>query len=108
MTRRFLLLGLTASLLVATTPPALAQDTPRRIRGTVEALDGSTLLVRSREGESVRVALAPGYTVAAVVPAELSAIKPGTYVGTARITQATSISLGTQVRIGKTIVELRK
>jgi pSer/pThr/pTyr-binding forkhead associated (FHA) protein len=32
----------------------------------------------------------------------------GTYVGSARITQATSISLGTQVRIGKTIVELRK
>ena len=32
----------------------------------------------------------------------------GTYVGTARITQATSISLGTQVRIGKTILELRK
>ena len=32
----------------------------------------------------------------------------GTYVGTSRITQATTISLGTQVRIGKTILELRK
>ena len=32
----------------------------------------------------------------------------GTYVGTARITQPTTISLGTQVRIGKTILELRK
>ena len=32
----------------------------------------------------------------------------GTYVGSARITQPTTLSLGTQVRIGKTILELRK
>ena len=32
----------------------------------------------------------------------------GTYVGTSRITQATALQLGTQVRIGKTILELRK
>ena len=32
----------------------------------------------------------------------------GTYVGTSRISQATAIQLGTQVRIGKTILELRK
>src|SRR3954468_10278899 len=32
----------------------------------------------------------------------------GTYIGSARITQPTTLTLGTQVRIGKTIVELRK
>ena len=32
----------------------------------------------------------------------------GTYVGTVRITQPTTLSLGTQVRIGKTVLELRK
>jgi pSer/pThr/pTyr-binding forkhead associated (FHA) protein len=32
----------------------------------------------------------------------------GTYVGTVRITQPTTITIGTQVRIGKTILELRK
>jgi pSer/pThr/pTyr-binding forkhead associated (FHA) protein len=32
----------------------------------------------------------------------------GTYVGSARITQPTTITLGTQVRIGKTVLELRK
>ena len=32
----------------------------------------------------------------------------GTYIGTARITQPTTLTLGTQVRIGKTILELRK
>ncbi|WP_122815935.1 FHA domain-containing protein FhaB/FipA [Nocardioides pantholopis] len=32
----------------------------------------------------------------------------GTYIGNVRITQPTTITLGTQVRIGKTILELRK
>jgi len=32
----------------------------------------------------------------------------GTYVGSSRISQATAIQLGSQVRIGKTIMELRK
>ena len=32
----------------------------------------------------------------------------GTYIGTSRITQPTTLTLGTQVRIGKTILELRK
>lgn len=32
----------------------------------------------------------------------------GTYIGTVRINQPTTLALGTQVRIGKTILELRK
>jgi pSer/pThr/pTyr-binding forkhead associated (FHA) protein len=32
----------------------------------------------------------------------------GTYIGSVRITQPTTIGLGVQVRIGKTILELRK
>jgi pSer/pThr/pTyr-binding forkhead associated (FHA) protein len=32
----------------------------------------------------------------------------GTYIGTVRINQPTTITLGTQVRVGKTIIELRK
>ena len=32
----------------------------------------------------------------------------GTYVGAARINQPTTLTLGTQVRIGKTVLELRK
>jgi hypothetical protein len=32
----------------------------------------------------------------------------GTYIGSVRITQPTTLALGTQVRIGKTILELRK
>ena len=32
----------------------------------------------------------------------------GTYVGSSRITQPTAITLGTRIRIGKTVLELRK
>jgi hypothetical protein len=32
----------------------------------------------------------------------------GTYIGSVRITQPTTITLGTQIRIGKTILELKK
>ncbi len=32
----------------------------------------------------------------------------GTYIGSQRLTQATAIQLGTQVRVGKTTVELKK
>ena len=32
----------------------------------------------------------------------------GTYIGATRITQPTTVSLGTQIRIGKTVLELRK
>ena len=32
----------------------------------------------------------------------------GTYIGYQRLTQATAIQLGTQVRVGKTTLELRK
>jgi pSer/pThr/pTyr-binding forkhead associated (FHA) protein len=32
----------------------------------------------------------------------------GTYIGTVRISQPTTLTIGTQVRIGKTILELRK
>ncbi len=32
----------------------------------------------------------------------------GTYIGSVRLTQPTTLTLGTQVRIGKTVLELRK
>ena len=78
MLRRALL----AFLLLAATSAAHAQ-TVRRIRGTVESLQGSTLVVRTREGDQARIQLAPNYTVAAVVPARVEDAKAGSFIGTA-------------------------
>jgi hypothetical protein len=67
--------------------PAGAQNppegTPTRIRGTVEKLDGQTLTVKSREGQQLAIALAPNFTVAAVVKKSLDDIKAGDFVGAA-------------------------
>src|ERR1700686_5062329 len=69
--------------------PALAQappaGTPTRIRGTVDKLDGQTLIVKSREGPVLTIAMAPNFAVLGVVKKRLSDIKAGEYVGAASI-----------------------
>jgi hypothetical protein len=69
--------------------PALAQNQPQgtrtHVRGTVEKLDGHTLLVKSREGTSVSVTLGPNYTVSGVVKKSVSDIKPGDFVASTSI-----------------------
>jgi hypothetical protein len=68
--------------------PALAQapqGAPVRIRGTVDMLDGQTLMVNSRDGQMVHIALAPNYTVRGVVKKELSDIKAGDYVASTSV-----------------------
>jgi hypothetical protein len=74
-------LGLTLALAVG---GAAAQDTPSvRVRGEIATVEGQRLTVRTREGATERVELAPDAKVLAVIPAELGAIAPGTFVGTA-------------------------
>jgi hypothetical protein len=67
--------------------PAVAQNapegTPTRVRGTIEKLDGQNLTVKSRDGQQLTIALAPNFTVAAVVKKSLADIKSGDYVGAA-------------------------
>lgn len=82
--------ALLAMLIAGLALPAFAQ-TVVRVRGTVESLDGNTLMVKTREGPSVKIALADNYTVAAVVPLELNAIAAGSYIGTAAMGKADGV-----------------
>ena len=66
----------------AQTPP---QSTPTRIRGTVEKLDGQSLMVKSRDGQSLAIALAPNFTVRGVVAKTVSDIKPGDFVASTSV-----------------------
>jgi hypothetical protein len=65
-----------------------AAQTPVRVRGVIEALDGTQLTVKSRDGDLVKIKLADNYAVAAVVPTALDMIKPGSFIGTAAMKQA--------------------
>lgn len=85
MTRRDLLLTATALALAGTLPAGslLAQGTPRRIRGTIDALSGRDLALTTREGGKVTVRLAENAGVSAVRKMALADITPGTFIGTA-------------------------
>jgi len=66
------LLGSAAS---AQQPPAV------RIRGTIEAVDGPLLTVKSREGTDMKVRVTDNVAVFGVADIAMSEIKPGSYIG---------------------------
>lgn len=68
-----------AAFMALVVVPAFAQ-TPARIRGTVEKLDGHTLTVKTKEGSAATVKLADNVTVAYLVKKSLSDIKPGDFL----------------------------
>ena len=54
-----------------------------RVRGTITSFEGSTLVVKTREGDAKTIALADGWKVSSVAKADADAIKPGDFVGIA-------------------------
>lgn len=76
-------LGLAVSL--AALPAAAADTTRVRVRGTIDAFDGGILTVKTREGETDKIALKSGWVVAGVTTASADDIKPGDYVGIASL-----------------------
>jgi hypothetical protein len=83
---RLVTLALAASLL---TVGALAQTaSPTHIRGSITALHGQDLTIKTREGPSVDVLLNEPLTVRTVTKLKLADIKQGTYVGVASKTGA--------------------
>ncbi|MGB6394725.1 MAG: hypothetical protein WBF73_03465 [Bradyrhizobium sp.] len=72
----------TALLAVAFVTAASAQQPPTvRVRGTIEAVDGATLSIKSREGSDVKVNITDNIAVTGVAKASLSDIKEGSYIG---------------------------
>jgi len=62
--------------------PAWAQQSPTvRIRGTIEAVDGSLIAVKLREGTEMKVRLTDNVAVFGVAKTAISEIKPGSYIG---------------------------
>jgi hypothetical protein len=72
--------------LVAVAAIAWAQDTVR-VRGKIERIEGDVYVIKSREGQELKVRLAPGGGVAATVKASLDDIKPGSYIGVSGLPQ---------------------
>jgi len=61
---------------------ASAQQPPAvRIRGTIEAVDGPLLAVKSRDGTDMKVRVTDNVAVFGVARIAMSEIKPGSYIG---------------------------
>ena len=61
---------------------ALAQQPPTvRIRGTIDAVDGSVLSIKTREGTDVKVKITDNVVVIGIAKSSLSEIKPNSYIG---------------------------
>jgi hypothetical protein len=72
------------AVIAALASPAPAQNAlPKIIRGEIAGVDGANIAVQTREGETIRLHLKDGQTTSAIIPAELSDIKPGVFVGAA-------------------------
>jgi RNase P/RNase MRP subunit p29 len=67
---------------------AQAPAQPTGIRGTIVALNADTLKVHSNAGQDLDVTLAKDTPIRGVTLANISDIKPGSYVGTAAVPQA--------------------
>jgi hypothetical protein len=79
---RKLAVSLTAGTLFALAPVASAQQAPTvRIRGTIEAVDGAMLMVKSRDGTDMKVRMTDNVTVTGVAKIAKADIKTGSYIG---------------------------
>jgi len=75
------------AMVVASSLYAIAQQppTPSRVRGTIEAVDGDVLSVKSRSGEDVKLHMTADMRVVGLVKISLSDIKVGSFIGTTTV-----------------------
>jgi hypothetical protein len=67
---------------------AVAQQKPVRVRGTVEAVNGPMLTIKTREGSEVKAKLGDKTRVVAIVKASYADIKQGSFIGVTGMPQA--------------------
>jgi hypothetical protein len=90
--RMFAAIAVTAALAAV---PALAQ----RVRGTIESVDGSTLVIKQGEGPDVTVKLTDNVQVFGIVPATLTDVKTGAFIGVGAMPQSDGSQKAIQVMI---------
>jgi hypothetical protein len=75
------------AMVAASTIYAIAQQppSPSRVRGTIEAVDGDTLAVKSRAGEDVKLHMTGDIRVVGITKIALTDIKVGSFIGTTTV-----------------------
>src|SRR6266567_1095253 len=74
------------AMVVASSFYAIAQQTsPSRVRGTIEAVDGDVLSVKSRSGEDIKLRMTGDMRVVGIARISLDDIKVGSFIGTTTV-----------------------
>lgn len=95
--RRILLL---AALCGCFSVPSLAQDAPQlRVRGTIDSVNGTSMVVTTRDGTKQTLAMAPNVGVTAIIAIKISDIRPHSYIGTAAVPQADGTLLAREIQV---------
>lgn len=76
-----------AALTLLAGAAACSRPTPEMVRGEVVSLDGSKLAVKNGDATKT-VTLAPTWSVSTLKPIEISAIQPGSFIGSANMPKA--------------------
>ena len=76
-------IALAAATAFASTAASAAEGV--RVRGTVVSVTDNALVVKSRDGDNVSIALGLGWKAGGIAKAQLADIKPGDFVGIASL-----------------------
>jgi len=76
--------ALVATVLAVSSGPASAQQAPPQfVRGQITAADDGSITVQTREGPTVKLALAADIRISGVVKADAAGVAKGAYIGVA-------------------------
>ncbi len=78
---------------------AFAEDTPARVRGTLQKVDGSNLIIETRGGKETTVPLKAGAPVIAVTKGAMSDIKSNSFVGITAMPQPDGTQKAVEVHV---------
>jgi outer membrane lipoprotein SlyB len=84
---------------VATTISAFAEDTPARVRGTLQKIDGDNLTITTKSGKETNAMLKDGAPVIAVTKGAMSDIKSNTFVGITAMPQPDGTQKAVEVHV---------
>ena len=79
--RKFLTIAVVLAACAVTAATAFAEDMPARVRGTLQKVDGSNLIIETRGGKEATVPLKASAPVIAVTKGAMSDIKSNSFVG---------------------------
>jgi hypothetical protein len=88
-----------AVVVIAAVSTAVLAQAPTRIRGTLEQVDGNTLTVKARSGETMKVKVPDNVLIIGIAKASIADITNGKFIGTTTVGQRDGALVAEEVHI---------